>query len=1132
MQQSSSNQHYQHSDNMAENIDKFMEFCKKHFPKKSSEGILKLVRKRFDECRMEYKLSSDFEKLLLLTQNKIRNDITMFFVHLKDFLNILKDNKSELKDHDTSKRERVHSESDSQPSKIRKVDSCSKSQNNHHAFEHNDHITDYSRVTDHSNLSDSDSETSVQRRGTDKSYNTSDVKYTKLFNNSNDNIHKEPVVQPKHITNSFDSDPSTNAAEIIVISDSESSSDTEKSKPKLDSKFDERLPVNDELNTSYKSPEDNVSDLANKSDIDHHLPARVESLPNVSNLDEIAATGTDSRTTPVPDMCDLKNDISATADANSITADATADHELKSIDDNKFIIRSEPLTSLEDTSNISTDHQITKGNEDKIILINSENIVTDCNDIDELDNNGSKLAAQDFKGDSKAAQKPEITPLTDVVSGGSKKKKGSAQQVRRLEILLEKLKNMIEKVRAKELCLDDLNSEVSPYILEDKLKQKFMKVWHKLCELNEVPATTDRPVDKYFRFQGTRYKAVNRRIEKFINRKKVFPDYHDIRDIVVKVNKKEQLNLRLRDIDDLSREAFIDVGNQLQQRRQKDFMHTIQPFETNINLTSMYDDPALVNLDLKKQLEANRKIGTSKMEQVIHKYSQLQYEVGDKTDSDEEEQEEDEEETELKKDIDLDEWLDISDTEAHTASTDPFPIVEIENVEIADSTSVDGYQFEYLDETCPISDSPLPLKEDADIQDLDDLTSKGGPDPVGKGEQEIMNNSEHVKCKQMPIHNTIDSKDECIEDESMDVLVRCSKHFQTVCAGDEPVQTINQLDISTADHGICKDITMPDEEYMSENNATEMPGNIHKDNITEMEGVCKTNVTATSDDRSLVNRKCLVSYSHNSRPLEDLVLSPKKNKTENKLISQDMGHCDNVKHSVSDHSNSVLSPSKEHIASTVEKSHDSVEDKEEIRSVSDIFEDSETEVCNIEPGDEDDHNQNEYPSIRIENVVGNVGDFSEPAVRKKSLDCVMINETDKNYQTLDDSKEVLGEHYEMPADSTYTTADQSNEDEISSTINPEISAVKLKHPDVRNKLLLLNKAIVDNHTESGVAAELMRTKCVNKVETEAQWIEDDENAGLIETYQEPECTPAMYITDDSTVSCTGQGDVIVLSDSE
>ncbi len=46
-----------------------------------------------------------------------------------------------------------------------------------------------------------------------------------------------------------------------------------------------------------------------------------------------------------------------------------------------------------------------------------------------------------------------------------------------------------------------------------------------------------------FSFAGTRYPEINKKISKFINVHNIFPDYHDIRDIIAKCNIKYHLHM-------------------------------------------------------------------------------------------------------------------------------------------------------------------------------------------------------------------------------------------------------------------------------------------------------------------------------------------------------------------------------------------------------------------------------------------------------------------------------------------------------------------------------------------------------------------------------------------------------------
>ena len=57
-------------------------------------------------------------------------------------------------------------------------------------------------------------------------------------------------------------------------------------------------------------------------------------------------------------------------------------------------------------------------------------------------------------------------------------------------------------MREHELGVDELDDEASDYILEDKLKKKFVAVFKKLCQLHKAESTTGRPTEKFFRYEG------------------------------------------------------------------------------------------------------------------------------------------------------------------------------------------------------------------------------------------------------------------------------------------------------------------------------------------------------------------------------------------------------------------------------------------------------------------------------------------------------------------------------------------------------------------------------------------------------------------------------------------------------
>ncbi|XP_065931387.1 enolase-phosphatase E1 isoform X3 [Magallana gigas] len=260
----------------------------------------------------------------------------------------------------------------------------------------------------------------------------------------------------------------------------------------------------------------------------------------------------------------------------------------------------------------------------------------------------------------------DVEPSTSAQDESKKKKKGSKKQVERLEKLLEDIRDKIEQLKEAEVDLDD---EDSAYIMEEKYQKKFVKVWNKLCEIKESSADTGRPSQRKFRYSGTRYPEINKKIEKFVNKKKCFPDYNDIRDIIVSANNSRALHLKGSAIDRLAREAFSDVGDQLQKRREEDFKYTFLghlPRDTKIVRNE--DDPAYEDKSLQLKLEENKKVSRIRLNAVIEKFVEKQDKRGVDEDDDEEEEQNEEEDAmeEDNEDVEVPEMDQIINEESQT----------------------------------------------------------------------------------------------------------------------------------------------------------------------------------------------------------------------------------------------------------------------------------------------------------------------------------------------------------------------------------------------------------------------------------------------------------------------------------
>ncbi|XP_071155692.1 DNA ligase 1-like isoform X3 [Mytilus edulis] len=273
------------------------------------------------------------------------------------------------------------------------------------------------------------------------------------------------------------------------------------------------------------------------------------------------------------------------------------------------------------TSDIPNDQQVAKE------ICNGEHAAKEISNAENVEAGNESVAIEDKQDEQKA----------------EKTKTGSKKQIARLEKLLEDLRNKIEGLKEKEVTLDEMDDECSSYILEDKYQQKFVKVWKKICELKNKSAATGRPIERRFKYSGTRYPEINRKLEKFVNKRKEFPDYHDVKAVITKVNQDKKIGLGSTAIERLAREAFLDVGESLQKRRRQDLAYTSAGHVKAVD--KLPEDPASHDPDLKKKLNENRKHYKEKMEQVMKKYSDIATATEPNEEENQSEDEDDEEET-------------------------------------------------------------------------------------------------------------------------------------------------------------------------------------------------------------------------------------------------------------------------------------------------------------------------------------------------------------------------------------------------------------------------------------------------------------------------------------------------------
>ncbi|NWZ17223.1 DAXX protein, partial [Agelaius phoeniceus] len=157
--------------------------------------------------------------------------------------------------------------------------------------------------------------------------------------------------------------------------------------------------------------------------------------------------------------------------------------------------------------------------------------------------------------------------------GGGRRAGGSRRQIRHLEHLLRVYAGEIRRLQERELDLAELDSADSPYLQENRLKRRMMRIFRRLCQLKDCSSLTGRVLEQRIRFRGTRYPEVNRSIERFINRPDAFPDYSDILREIRGASARHRLGLGRRQMENMAQEAFREVGNRLQERRHLDLVY-------------------------------------------------------------------------------------------------------------------------------------------------------------------------------------------------------------------------------------------------------------------------------------------------------------------------------------------------------------------------------------------------------------------------------------------------------------------------------------------------------------------------------------------------------------------------------
>merc|ERR1712004_867086 len=156
--------------------------------------------------------------------------------------------------------------------------------------------------------------------------------------------------------------------------------------------------------------------------------------------------------------------------------------------------------------------------------------------------------------------------------------------------------------------------EESNYLMTCKLKRRCMQIYSKIAEAKALSDSLDRRRDKRLKCVESRYPEINKKIEKFVNRTKHFPDFRDIMKLVKAANK--ELHLTEGEMHAEAESIFQSVGKTLKKRREIDdheVMTTYLKEDQNV-------DPAHGDTELEKRLQEQAELGKKKMSEYMDNF--------------------------------------------------------------------------------------------------------------------------------------------------------------------------------------------------------------------------------------------------------------------------------------------------------------------------------------------------------------------------------------------------------------------------------------------------------------------------------------------------------------------------------
>ena len=263
------------------------------------------------------------------------------------------------------------------------------------------------------------------------------------------------------------------------------------------------------------------------------------------------------------------------------------------------------------------------GCEESKHAVSAEEIPSEVADPERSTSSANPTSSEHVK--IKKQNKGKVHKAGKVTNGSTPTKHPLTPQKREelVDRLYEKLKHVSDQIKIldqAELSLDEMAMSDSTYIKECRLKERYSRIWDKICKVRGRPPRTGRFIEKEVKCPPTGFSEIDQAINKFLKSKRGrFPDIFDIKNVVLETKKKHGLKIPSQTLDEISREVFTSVGNTLQRRRKRDFQKNF-----GCSLTDSCDaknDPALSDSVLRKKLEENKRVNKRALDEVFNRYT-------------------------------------------------------------------------------------------------------------------------------------------------------------------------------------------------------------------------------------------------------------------------------------------------------------------------------------------------------------------------------------------------------------------------------------------------------------------------------------------------------------------------------